>query len=287
MVELFGERLDETGRHARPRARHAVAARSPPPSNPLDWRGSLGRVIETEILPRLLLAHRGADSRESLVAREGEGELDLTTFVELLVAPQADRAREYVEKLGRANCPESVLLDTLAPAARCLGQLWEVDQCDFVEVTVGLRRLHDALRVLIPDFDDIQPEVEGTGHALFLPAQGETHVFGLTMLDRFFRRAGWRTRLTETAGHLDHLRREWFDIAGFSLSCDRYLAPLAEAVSNARSASLNNSIFVLVGGPIFAERPELCRQVGADATARDGPSAVQLARALLERRARL
>jgi methanogenic corrinoid protein MtbC1 len=292
MAELAREHFDRSDRLASPLgARPAVVMNSPPPKldslDASDWRGSLGRVIETEILPRLLLAHRGGGLRDSGVANERSGELDLVEFVDLLIAPQADRARECLEKSGRDRSPEGVLLDVLAPAARRLGQLWETDHCDFVDVTVGLRRLHDAIRYLIPDFDDVDHEVEPTGRALFLPAPGETHVFGLMAVDRFFRRARWRTHMTDAAAHLDQLRREWFDIVGFSLSCERHVAALADAIRKARSASLNKSILVLVGGQIFADQPELCGRIGADATANDAPSAVQLADALVQRRAGL
>jgi methanogenic corrinoid protein MtbC1 len=105
-------------------------------------------------------------------------------------------------------------------------------------------------------------------------------------VDHFFRRAGWRTRLTDAGGYLDHLRGEWFDMVGFSLSCERRVEDLADAIRKVRATSLNPSILVMVGGQIFKESLELCARVGADATAEDAPSAVQSAHALLERRAR-
>jgi hypothetical protein len=177
MAELASEHFDPFGPRARLRdARHLVVAPlatlDPEPPEISDWRAVLGRAIETEILPRLLLACRGAGARESDVPRL-ENELDLAEFVELLVSSQADRIRACVMRSARDRSPESVLLDVLAPAARRLGQLWESDERDFVDVTVGLRLMHDAIRDLFPDFDNSVLEVEPIASALFLAAPGE------------------------------------------------------------------------------------------------------------------
>lgn len=257
------------------------------PSDTSTRQALLERVIETEILPRLLIAHRERIPPLAPISCDFVGELDVSEFAGLLIGPRSQRAREYVERLGRVRSREKVLLEILAPAARRLGELWETDHCDFVEATVGLRRLHDLMRDLISDFDSDEPDAGGTGRILLLASPGETHVFGVTMAERIFRVAGWRTRLTLAAEYLDDLRREWFDIVGFSLSCERRLPTLAAAISLARTASANPSIFVLVGGKVFVDRPELSRQVGADATAQDASSAVQLAKGLLNGRGRL
>ena len=37
------------------------------------------------------------------------------------------------------------MVDLLAPAARLLGEYWEDDRCDFVDVTMGLWRLQEVV----------------------------------------------------------------------------------------------------------------------------------------------
>jgi methanogenic corrinoid protein MtbC1 len=292
MQELRSQDFDRSESPDALRAGRQVVP-APPVSRAFDrhdrtaWRASLGRVIETEILPRLFLAHSGRDRSVDPAPGDPQDELDLGDFARLLFAPGCERAREYLENHTRAGARETLLLDVLAPAARRLGQLWESDDCDFVEVTVGLRRLHALMRDLAPDFDDVDHGVNDESRVLFLAAPGEKHIFGMTMVERFFRAAGWRTRLTDMTQYLDDLRREWFEIVGFSLSCTRHVPALAAAVGQARAASSNPSILVLVGGPIFIDAPELAREVGADATARDAAGAVQLARSLLDGRKRL
>ena len=123
-----------------------------------------------------------------------------------------------------------VFLEVLTPTARYLGKLWETDHCDFVEVTVGLRRLQEILWRLSPEDEAAGARIEEAPRALFLPTPGESHVFGVAMVETFFRAAGWRVK---RGGHdfADELAREWFDLVGFSLSGDRHLEVLANAMA--------------------------------------------------------
>jgi hypothetical protein len=52
---------------------------------------------------------------------------------------------------------------------------------------------------------------------------------------------------------------------------------VAEFVRAIRQASRNRLVAVMVGGPVLVARPELAVLMGADATANDGPMAVQRA----------
>jgi methanogenic corrinoid protein MtbC1 len=73
---------------------------------------------------------------------------------------------------------------------------------------------------------------------------------------------------------------------GLSVGCEVRVESLSAAIRSVRRASLNRSIGVMVGGPLFNKFPELVGQVGADASARDGRTAVQLAEGLAERGAK-
>ena len=249
------------------------------------WRADLSRVIEGQILPRLLLAHSRKPAPEPIESRAAPGDLEIADFVRCLLADDARSAWDFVAKLQSDNrTSQDILLEFLAPAARELGALWESDQRDFVEVTVGLNRLHDVLRRLSPEDEPITRPAGDLRRALLLPTPGETHVFGVAIVETFFRSAGWQVR-RGGEDFLDVLSSNWFDVVGFSLSAGRHVDALCAAVTKARAASRNPAIFVLVGGPIFSEEAALVARVGADATAIDAPSAVHLAQSLLRRRA--
>jgi hypothetical protein len=48
-----------------------------------------------------------------------------------------------------------------------------------------------------------------------------------------------------------------------------------------RRESMNQTIRIMVGGPLFARKPELVAQIGADSAASDAPTAVVLAKKLV------
>jgi methanogenic corrinoid protein MtbC1 len=77
------------------------------------------------------------------------------------------------------------------------------------------------------------------------------------------------------------LKREWFGVLGVSVSAEGHLAALAGALPHLRAASRNSGLAVLVGGPVFIVRPELVREIGADATAPDGVQATWVAENML------
>ncbi len=250
----------------------------------------LAKTIEGEIIPRLLLAHQADLSSERSVAAAGElTPDDVQEFGALVLALDHTRAYAFIEEKRAQGRPlESVIMDLLAPTASYLGELWKADRCSFTEVTVGLSRLRQMLRDLSPDFESEAPGWRHGRRALLLATPGEQHTFGLFVVEAFFRREGW-----DVSGHqidspdeVAHLvDRQWFAIAGFSLSSDRFIDRLASLIRVVRRHSCNREIGILVGGPVFLEQPDLAERLGADACAADGRMAVMVARTLLARKA--
>ena len=121
--------------------------------------------------------------------------------------------------------------------------------------------------------------------AFFTVAPGNQHSFGLVLIEEFFRRAGWQTWSAAAPSQselIDMVSRQWFELVGFTVTCDDQLEQLPITIAAVRRASRNPALAVMVGGPIFNERPELAQSVGADATAADGKLAVKKAEMLLE-----
>jgi methanogenic corrinoid protein MtbC1 len=255
-------------------------------------RLQLARAIEVEIIPRLVLAGRAGEpaprAREPLVLRPAAEEV--AEFSGIVLGQDADGAMAYARAMqGRGATVETLFLDLLAPAARRLGELWTADLVDFVEVTIGLGRLQQVLREFTPAFQrDALLRSRGR-RLLMVPAIGEQHTFGLTMVAEFFRRAGWVVwRSFGPSGELVELvRQEWFSVVGFSLGSETRLDALASEIRAVRRASCNRAIGVMVGGPVFVAHPELVPQVGADATANDGRDAPRQAEDLIRLLARM
>jgi methanogenic corrinoid protein MtbC1 len=246
-----------------------------PPAS-LSWQESLGRIVEADIIPRLLLTnqvqHRAAAPRLVPPA-------NLEEFIKLLLDAESPAILAYVRDLQHQGMPlETIFLDVLGGASRYLGTLWETDQCDFIEVIESLHRLRNILHTLRPLID--APEPDGR-RVMFLTAPGETHDCGIVILETFFRAAGWETKRSFEADYLAELRDEYYEIVGFSLSCDRYLDGLKAGIKKARQVSKNASIKVLVGGALFLKNPGLIQTVDADGIAVDAPDALRMAEGLL------
>jgi MerR family transcriptional regulator, light-induced transcriptional regulator len=288
----FGERLEygppsagcSPVSDARPVFRETPPAR-PDPQRPLPE--ALARIVEGEILPRLMLAHRPAAGRRAQAGRAPSPQ-EIAAFSALLLAPGPVDLDAAVEALRDGGLPLArLLLDLLAPAARHLGALWEEDACDFLAVTEALGRLQAISRHLCAELESETVPPNGRS-VLLLPCPGETHRFGLSIVASFFREAGWDVT-TAVPGPgldpLDLLGTDWFDVVGLSLSCDVLLPALAATVAEVRRASRNPGIRVLVGGPYFARAGGEAGIAGADACAADACLAPAAAEALLDRQA--
>jgi methanogenic corrinoid protein MtbC1 len=253
----------------------------------------LVRTIEGEIVPRLVLSRRVARARgvEAVVPPKSPDSADVRELVRLLLAHDAAVASAYVEAVRhRGATLELVCLELLAPAARELGLLWEEDECDFMQVTVGLCRLHQLLRELGPEFHSEDTESQVERRILLAPMPGEQHTFGITLVAQFLRRAGWDVwHEFPSAGTdiLEILRQNWFAVVGLSVGVETRLHDVADIITEIRHSSRNRAVGVLIGGPLLVARPEIAPSLGADATAVDGQEAVVRAEQMCKRQASL
>lgn len=249
---------------------------------------TLRKTIEAEVIPRLMLLSHDpvADLGDGPDALQNAFELsnEVNDFALLLIQGTHQQAVARVRMLmAGGHSSESLLLELLAPAARLLGERWASDQVSFTAVSAGVSRLHQLLRLIgrTADNHDVAGDV---GTILLVSMPGDRHVFGIAMVEEFFREAGWSVATVvngKAEDILDALRSTSFDLLGVSLAQEELQTELASLIHHARIDSLNGSLQVLVGGPAFTHNPELCMAVGADATASDGRRAVCEARSLL------
>ncbi|MEM8772441.1 MAG: cobalamin B12-binding domain-containing protein [Pseudomonadota bacterium] len=249
---------------------------------------ALFNTIEGEIIPRLMLAHRGALSGAEPEKLSGEKltEQDHQEFLQYILHGSATSARQHAEMLLKRGVPrEDLLLGLLAEAARKLGEMWEQDLCDFTEVTIGLCRLHEIVRKNSPDKQHSIPQSSSASPRILLAtACGDQHVFGVVIVADFFRRAGWRVSSEPGATEaelVEILAERHFDVLGLSAACGVIADDIAGEIKNLRSASSNKDLKVLVGGRLFLEDSELIEKVGADAFAGDARSATEIGQNLL------
>lgn len=276
---------------ALPRAAAGAASIAPPGPGPAGL-DRLARTIEAEIIPRLLLAHRVPPGESAPASPLAIDDAMVERYCDALLGGDPGEPVRQLRAFIDARVPtERLLLDLLAPAARRLGALWEVDLCDFASVTLGLWRLQQALHEVSGGLRGHRDVLPASRHSVLLTAAPESqHTFGLLMVAEFFQQAGWDVEADpclEAQDLLQRLRRRWVDVLGFSLGSECHVQPLASVILAARQASRNRALKVMVGGPVLLACPDLVTVLGADATAVDAPSAVRRAEQLvLARQAR-
>lgn len=247
---------------------------------------SIASLIEAEVLPRLILAHRVAEL-PSFDCIGDIADAEVEAFTARALVDDAATLLNLVDLLlARGIAVDSVLVDLLAPAARLLGTWWEEDRCDFIEVTMGLWRLQEIVRELgshaPPDTDR---HGNGQRRALFASMPGDQHTFGTIMVGEMFQRHGWETDVAieaDISELLDRVGSRHFDLVGLTLSCDCHTARIPSVILAIRSVSRNARVRVMVGGRVFAEDPSLAAQFGADGTAADARDALVIAGGLVD-----
>jgi methanogenic corrinoid protein MtbC1 len=259
------------------------------PLNPLDLAashaGALLDTVEHQIIPRLMMLHRQGDASAARPAPVHRGtvlgEADVVDFTDALITGY-DHALARLRAMADAGVPPTTLcLDLMAPAARRLGELWCADLCDFTQVTIALGRLQGLLRHVAGGMAPTRTgQPASLRRSIFMPAPGEQHTLGLAMVRDFFRAANWEVWGDEpgdTRGLLNLMRRERFDLLGFSIGSERHFDELAALIARARAVSINAGLLVLVGGPLLLQQPGLAEKLGADATASDASQAILVA----------
>ncbi|MEQ8858851.1 MAG: cobalamin B12-binding domain-containing protein [Pseudomonadales bacterium] len=262
---------------------------------------ALSSLVEEEVIPRL---HRPASRIEPAAQGCGVwGELDgfvrqrpppppeighrdVTLVAKALLKQDLHGAWRVVKtKFDAGVDSERLAVELLGPVARHLGELWEADRCSFADVTLGAGYLHQLLRDVSTCLDH-SAETPGYHHrVLLLPAPGEQHILGLSILGESFRRRGWDVcggPAQDRAELRELIRREHFDLIGFSVGADRWLEGLSLDIEQFRRQSRNGNLQVLVGGFAIERRPQLVTELGAHLSVSDARLAPDAALSMLE-----
>ena len=247
--------------------------------------GSINSLIQEQIIPRLLLIHSSDSRRPEFFEGRRVRPAEARDFAALPLKLEAEELLIEVDRLrSQGVSTESILVDLLAVSARKLGEMWEDDTCDFVDVTVGLWRLHEVMRECALRSVAMADMRQATNSALFSPLPGEQHNFGTLMVEEVFANAGWQTEvLFDPQRHeLIHLLAERpFDLVGLTVSCDCPSGVIADLITAIRSVSKNSKVRVIVGGSFINSNPSLALGAGADGTAEDARSALALAECIV------
>jgi methanogenic corrinoid protein MtbC1 len=246
--------------------------------------------MELELIPRLLTHARGTGSSadRSTHRHPGITSADLDNFVSACLSHDEERCPAIVTGFIEAGAPlERICLDLLTPAARTLGELWEEDEVDFLEVTLGLGRMQRVVRDLGRRVAADTPMSDDAGQAFICGMPDEQHSLGIAMVAEFFVADGWGVTVGPPLGAAEILHEvaaHWYDVIGLSAGLTERIPRIADVIRQIRAASVNADLAVMVGGRAFIDRPELVDAVGADASAPDAAQGPMVARTLVQAR---
>lgn len=241
----------------------------------------LAKIAATEIVPRLAALHRGVALAADVKSISDD---EISELAHLVLSPKIQAAAEYITILRERGLPmETLFVELLQPAAQHLGKMWDNGECDFIDVTLGVGQLQLLLSIFNCTYEI--PSISQKRRVFLTLAPGEQHGFGLSMVAKLLRAAGWAVT-SDIEPTLDNITvavsKEWYAVAGVTQTADARIDRMAETIAAIRKHSRNPAIGVMVGGSQFVEHPELVARVGADGTAVNATTAVILTQKLFD-----
>jgi methanogenic corrinoid protein MtbC1 len=200
-------------------------------------------------------------------------------YVDALLAGQRHRASELV--LGAVKTGvgvKDVYLGVFEPAQHEIGRLWQMN-----EISVAQEHYCTAATQLV--MSQLYPYIfagERNGRTLVATCVAENlHEIGVRMVSDFFEMEGWDTFYLGANAPAESIVRAVAERRADVLALSATLAPHVRAVIDliaaVRSSPRCANVKVLVGGYPFNATPDLWREVGADAHARDAQGAIAVA----------
>jgi methanogenic corrinoid protein MtbC1 len=246
-----------------------------------ECRRSMRTVLESQIIPRLVQAHRTGENRAANDSASRPLGDEIAMFAGLCATGERQKAALLIERLREEGLDqEGIFVDLITPAARYLGQQWEEDHLGFADVTVGLVLMQEVIHGMGYEYHDGPQQASGVKRVMLASAPGSQHVLGLSIVSELFRKAGWQVVLevSPSRTELCHaVQNEWFDLIGLSVALDSQLGSLSSLVDSLKTASRNPTTPVLLGGPVFSVGQQCAESFGAQAICVDARECVQLA----------
>ena len=248
----------------------------------------LVRIVSTEIVPRLLRIHNEVAPDlcpvELLRNSFHPDAADVADLAAIVLGEDLDAAAAYIALLRERGLDmETLYLELLEPTARHLGTMWDNDQCDFIDVTIGVGRLQALLAIF--NETHVLPQIGDRRIVFMATAPGNQHSFGASMIERLLTAAGWQVEANFSGSAeeiVSTVRDDWFAVVGLAAGSTGDLYALKSTIVRVRAESRNPTIGVMVGGPMFTANPSLATDMGADATAPNAPTAVLAAQKLFD-----
>lgn len=195
-------------------------------------------------------------------------------------------SRLVMEEADRGTPVGDIYLAVFQPTQHDIGRLWQQNE-------ISAAKEHYCTSATQMVMSRLYPRVlasERLGRSLVATSvSGNLHELGIRMVADFFEMAGWDTFFLGAnwphAGVIAALVERQADLLAVSATIPTHASAARALIHAVRSDPACARVRILVGGEPFNRNPELWRQVGADATARDAQEAITVASELFATRA--
>jgi methanogenic corrinoid protein MtbC1 len=271
--------------------------------SPQRRQAAIERVVEADIIPRLLAAYRaraaaaGAPAAkppapEAALARQCYSATDAASLALGVIGlrPEEAVAATIARLIKDGDAAETACLELIADAARHLGILWTEDRAGFEEVTIGMIHLQRMAHDIAPMTRRVTlPPGTPRKTLLLLTLEGEQHRLARSLLANCFDSAGWQVsnlQISNTDDVASLVSTVDYDVVGFSIATDVQISRADHCIKAVRAASHNKDVIIMVGGSLILATPSLVETLGADGTGASAAEATARAGELLDQRRR-
>jgi len=199
-----------------------------------------------------------------------------------VIEGDTDAAFALTKKALEANVPASEILDKgLIPGLREVGDLFEKGEYFLPELIVSGDAVAQALELLAPVLS--KEDTPHVGKFLIGTVQGDVHDLGKNIVIMMLKGNGWEV----TDLGVDISPEEFcaaidkgdFQVLGMSSLLTMTMPNAVKTIETLKAAGLRDKVKIMVGGA--PTTPEWADKIGADAYAKDGPTAAKVAATLV------
>jgi len=250
-------------------------------------KNSLMEVIELQIIPRLVDSHPafGPSNGQKFGTEFEPDSAEIAAFAQMCIHAHPQAAMQRIEQWVQYGYTiDSIFLKLIATVARHLGWMWEQDEADFSQVSIGLIRLQQITHHLGYSYQSGPQCAGGVRRLLIGSAPGSQHLLGLSIVAEFFRKDGWEVvvEIADTqSALLVAVGSEWFDLIGLSVGLLEQLPVLPDLIAQLKGASRNANVPVILGGAAFLGGDVQASKLGAEGISIDAADAVSLGNLLV------
>ena len=208
--------------------------------------------------------------------------VNLDELSKVVIDGDSDTAFELTQKALDADVPANEILNRgLVPGLQKAGELFGIGQYFLPELIISGEAVSKALELLEPIFSE--GGASYTGKFLIGTVQGDVHNLGKNIVIMMLKGNGWEV----TDLGVDVSPEEFcsavdqgdFHVLGLSSLLTMTMPNTVKTIEALKAAGLRDKVKIMAGGAPTTQ--EWADSIGADAYAKDGPTAAKIAAALV------